>query len=91
MKRLIDAFEGLFTAASLSGGDLAKTANLTLENVNWKETLNKPEPERRHIVDTYLEAACADSGRHGSNSHGIARALLAVADQLVWRESPERP
>ncbi len=31
MNRLIDAFEGLFAAATLSGGELAETANFTLE------------------------------------------------------------
>ncbi len=31
MNRLIDAFEGLFTAATLSGGELAETADFTLE------------------------------------------------------------
>ena len=44
MNRLIDAFEGLFTAAANSGGELAKTANFTLENVNWTGKLSKPEP-----------------------------------------------
>ncbi len=87
MNRLIDAFEGLFTVATLSGGALAKTANFTLKNVDWKDTLSKPEPTSHHVVDTHLEAACANSGQQGSSSHGAAIALLAVADQLVWRAS----
>jgi mannose-6-phosphate isomerase-like protein (cupin superfamily) len=87
MIRLIKAFEGLFTDATLSGGELAKTANFTLENVNWKDTLRKPEPTSHLIVDTYLEAACANSGPHRSSSHTIAEALLAVTDQLEWRAS----
>ncbi len=91
MNRLIDAFEGLFTAATLSGGELAKTANFTLENVNWKDTLSKPEPMSHHVVDTHLEAACANSGRHGSSSRSVAEALLAVADQLEWRASAKDP
>ncbi len=87
MNRLIDAFEGLFTAVTVSDGDLAKTANFTLENVNWKETLSRPKPTGHHIVDTHLEAACANSGPAGSSSHRLAQALLAVADQLEWRTS----
>ena len=87
MNRLIDAFEGLFTATTLSGRKLAKTANFTLDNVNWKGKLLRTEPTSHPIVDTYLEAACARSGRDGSSSHGLAEALLAVADQLEWRTS----
>ena len=91
MNRLIDAFEGLFAAATLSGGELAKTANFTLENVNWKDTLSNPEPMNHPIVDAHLQAACANSGRHGSSTHGVAEALLAVADQLEWRASSKDP
>ncbi len=40
------------------------------------------------IVDTDLKAACASSGQHGSSSHAVAEALLAVTDQLEWRASP---
>ncbi len=87
MNRLIDAFEGLFTAATLSGGDLANTANFTLENVNWKGKQTLHEPMSHPTVDTHLEAACANSGQHGSSSHTVARALLAVTDQLEWRAS----
>ena len=87
MNRLIDAFEDLFTAATRSGGDLAKTARFTLENVNWKEAPNRPEPTSHDIVDSYLEAACAASGPDGSSSRGVARALSAVTDQLAWRAS----
>jgi len=91
MNRLIDAFEGLFTAAASSGGELAKTANFTLENVSWTGKLSKPEPTSHPIVDTHLEAACASSGRYGSHSHMVAQALLAVADQLEWRASSKNP
>jgi len=87
MNRLIDAFEGLFTTAAQSGGELAKTATFTLENVNWKETLSTPEPTSHNIVDSYLEAACANSGPDGSSAHRVARALWAVTDQLAWRAS----
>ena len=87
MNRLIDAFEELFTAATLSGGALAKTASITLENVNWKDTLRRPKPMSHPIVESHLEAACANSGQHGSSSHGLAEALLAVTDQLAWRAS----
>ena len=91
MNRLIDAFEELLTAATVSSGDLAKTANFTLENVNWKDTLSSPEPTSHHIVDAHLEAACANSGPAGSTSDTVARALLAVADQLAWRASSKDP
>jgi len=87
MSRLIDAFDALFTTAIQSGGELAKTANFTLQNVDWKGTLSTPEPTSHPIVDTYLEAACVDSGQRGSSSHRLARALLAVADQLDWHPS----
>ncbi len=87
MNRLIDALEGLFTAATQSGGELAKTANFTLENVNWKGRQTLPEPMSHPTVDTHLEAACANSGRQGMSSHAVARALLAVADQLEWHAS----
>ncbi len=87
MNRLIDAFEELFTATSLSGSDLARTAEFTLKNVNWKGTLNKPKPISHSMVDTYLEATCANSGQRGSKSCLVAEALLAVADQLDWRDS----
>ena len=87
MNRLVEAFEGLFTGATRSGGELAKTANFTLETVNWTGELNKPEPMSHPVVDTHLETACANSGQHGSSSHGVAEALLAVANQLEWRAS----
>ena len=85
MNRLIDAFEGLFTAAANSGGELAKTAGFTLENVNWTGALNQPEPSRHPIVDSYLDAVCASSGENGSCAHRVATALLAVSDRLKWR------
>ena len=87
MNRLIDAFEGLFTATTALGGDLAKTGKFTLENVSWKDTPGKPEATSHPIADTYLEAACASSGRHGSSANGVAKALLAVSDQLEWRNT----
>ena len=87
MKRLIDAFEGFFSAAAQSDAEVAKTAKFALENVNWKETLILPKSSGHPIVDKHLESACANSGQQGSNSHGIAQALLAVSDQLEWRES----
>ncbi len=87
MNRLIDAFAGLFTAAAQSGGELAKTANFILENVNWTGELSMGEPLSDPIVDAYLEAACARSGQTGSSSNRLAEALLAVTDQLAWRAS----
>ena len=62
MNRLIDAFEGLFAAAAKSGGELAKTANFTLENVNWAGQRNKHEPLSHPTVDAHLEAAFAKAG-----------------------------
>jgi hypothetical protein len=88
MNRLIDAFEGLITAAANSGGELAKTANFTLENVNWTGQRNKHEPLGHPTVDRHLEAACANSGPHGSSSHMVAQALLGAMDQINWRPSP---
>ncbi len=85
MNRLIDALEGLLIAATGSDGELAKTAKFTLENVNWTAKLSRYEPMNHPIVDTHLDAACANSGRRGSNSNRVARALLSVTDQLEWR------
>ena len=91
MIRLLDTFAGLFSAAAGSGGALAKTAIFTLENVNWHAPVSVPEPASHPVVQTCLEAACASSGRDGSTSHKIARALLAVTDQLEWRASSKDP
>ena len=91
MQRLIDAFEGLFTAATKSGGELATTANFTLENVNWKDTPGRPKPMSHAMVDRHLKATCANSGSQGSSSHEVAEALLEVADQLEWCDSGKGP
>jgi mannose-6-phosphate isomerase-like protein (cupin superfamily) len=88
MNRLIDAFEGLFTTAARSGGELEKTATFTLENVNWAGQRNRHEPLGHPTVDRHLEAACANSGPEGSSSHMVAQALLEVMDQILWRPSP---
>ncbi len=87
MNRLIHAFEGVFSTAAQSVGDLTKTANFTLENVNWQDSLSLPEPTNHHTVDAHLETACASSGPDGSSSNEIANALLAVSNQLHWRAS----
>jgi len=87
LNRLINSFEELFTATALNGGALSRTASFTLDNVNWQETLNLPEPTSHHIADSYLKAACDNSGPDGSNSREVAQALMAVADQLEWRAS----
>ena len=84
MSRLINAFEGLFRAASLSGGELAETANYTLENVNWVGQLNRPVPASHPIVDTHLEAACAHSGHRGSSARILAESLLAARGRSEW-------
>ena len=91
MIRLIEAFEGLFVAARLAGSNLAKTANFTLENVNGKHGLSKPEPKIHPMVDAHLELVCASSGQRGSSSHRVAQALLAVSDQLEWRTCSKDP
>ncbi len=87
MKRLIDAFEDFFSTIAESDAVVAKTAKFTLENVDWKETLSRPQPSKHPIEETHLRAACANSGRQGSSSHMLARALLTVTDQLEWRAS----
>ena len=87
LNRLINSIEKLFTATALNGGALSRTAKFTLENVNLQETLNMPEPTGHHIVDSYLKAACDNSGPDGSNSREVAQALMAVTDQLKWRAS----
>ncbi len=87
MKHLIDAFHSFFTTAEQSDGDLAKTAKFTLENVDWQDTLSLPESSSHGIVDANLESACANSGPDGSSSNEIAKALMAVSNQLHWRAS----
>ena len=84
MNRLIEAFRGLFTVASVSGGTVAETAKFALDNVDWASPLNELEPASNAMVDTYLEAAGASSAEQGSSAHTIAEALLAVADRLPW-------
>jgi mannose-6-phosphate isomerase-like protein (cupin superfamily) len=91
MKWLMDAFEGLFTAVSGSGGNLARTANFVLENTDWAGQLSKPEPGSHPMVDTHLTEACAHSGLRGSSSYRVAEALMAVADKLEWRTSSKDP
>lgn len=91
MNHLIDAFESMFTAATLSGGELAKTARFTLEHVNWTGKLSKHEPTSQPVVAAHLEAACASSGQHGSSSHRVAEALLAITAQLQWRKPTKNP
>ncbi len=51
MNRLIDSIKDLFAATSESDGYLAKTASFTVENVNWKETLKKPEPLGHRVAE----------------------------------------
>ncbi len=84
MHQLIEAFEELFVAAAQSGGALAKTAGFVLANVDWTGKLNKPQAISHPVVDKYLETACANSGQHGSSTHKVAQALLAVTNQLAW-------
>ncbi len=87
MKRLINTFKDFFSAAAQTAGDLTKTANFTLENVDWEDSLSLQEPTNHQIVDAHLETACACSGADGSMSNEIATALLAVSKQLHWRAS----
>jgi mannose-6-phosphate isomerase-like protein (cupin superfamily) len=89
MNQLIAAFESLFAAAITSGGELARTANFTLEKVDWTSRPSKPLSVSNPIVDRYLEVACKISGQYGSSSRIIAETLLAVTDQLQWR-TPSR-
>ena len=91
MRRLIDAFESLLGAAANSGGELARAANFTLENVNWMVEPGKSEPMSHLMVARHLEAACAHSGKQGSGARRLADALLPVADQLTWRASSRDP
>ena len=42
---------------------------------------------RLKLAERYLETACANSGQHGSSSHGVVTALLAVSDRLEWRNT----
>ena len=95
MQRLIDAFEGIFSDAAVSGGPLAKTAKFTLENAYWTAAPVKQEPMSHPMVEAHLEAVCANSGKQGSNTRIAAEALLGVAHMLDWlpceKDSSEGP
>ena len=84
MNRLIDAFEEFFTAASKSGGDLARTAKFVLDNVDWADQLNTPVAASLPVVDQYLEIACANAGPAGSTTRKVADAVMAISHQLQW-------
>lgn len=84
MNRLIAAFEGLLTDASLSGGPLAKTAQFALDHVNWNQPPMKHEPADNRVAESHLEAACNQSGPQGSRTNMVAQALLAATDQMHW-------
>jgi len=84
MKQLIDAIEGLLSAAAISGGDTVDAVNFALEKVNWKTKLTAPKPQSLPVVDAQLETACANSGQYGSNPHMMAEAVLAAKEQLKW-------
>ena len=87
VKRFIDAYKGLFAATANSGGDLARTSEFTLQNVDWKATPMTPDPSSHHIVDTFLESTCTSSGLRESTSGELAMSLLQITDQLRWRAS----
>ncbi|MFP6728616.1 MAG: dimethylsulfonioproprionate lyase family protein [Alphaproteobacteria bacterium] len=84
MKRIIEAFEGVFTTAVQSGGDLARTAGFALENVDWTGGLNKHEPTSNRVVEAHLATTCANSGQKGSITRAASEALLAEIDTLLW-------
>ncbi len=91
MNRLIDSIKDLFATTGETDGNMARTASFTLENVNWQETLKKPEPLGHRVAEMYLEEACANSGQDGSSAHALAEALLASTHQLHWRASNKDP
>jgi quercetin dioxygenase-like cupin family protein len=94
MKRLVETFESLFAATAESGGELATTAQFTLDNVDWQDALARHEQTDqtdKTIVDAHLDVVCGRSGEVGSHSNDIANALLAVPDQLNWCMSPRDP
>ena len=91
MKNLISAFKYLFEATAAGSGDQTRTAQFTLDSVDWNGALGqqeKTERTDRTVTDAHLEAACARSGEAGSISNNIANALLAVSDHVIWRKSP---
>ena len=91
MKRLIDAYAGLFATSARADGKPGQTARLALDNVDWEGEPLRPEPLSQAIVDTQLAAACARSGPVGSDSRELAESLLAVAARLRWRPSSKNP
>lgn len=91
MDRLIEAFKGLFGAATLCGGDVTGTANFVLNHVRWTDKLCDPEAQGHAVVDSCLQAVCAESGPKGPSTSSVATALLAVSDQLLWRSSNKNP
>lgn len=87
MKHLIETLEGFFVALAKSDGDLGRTANFVLNNVNWSGELNSHEPATNHVIDTHLATACASAGLDGSTSDQVARELLTSTSQIKWRMS----
>ncbi len=87
MNQLIKAFEELFGATAMAGGELAKTANYALQNASWKDKPSAFDPMLHPVAGTHLAAACASSGPRESTSCKLAQSLLAVTDQLEWRAS----
>jgi len=89
MRKLIDAIEGIWTAAAITGGEGADAVKFALKKIHWKTRLVAPDPRSQPVVDAQLEAACVNSGQYGSNPHMIAEAVLAVKDELRWNTGDE--
>ena len=84
---LVEALKAFFAQASNSDGDLSRTAQFTLDHVQWAQALTIPDAISHPIVDAYLEGVCAHSGNPESATHELAQVLLAASDQLNWRAS----
>ena len=87
MKHLVVTFKGLLTAATLSGGPLARTAQFALDHVNWNQLPIKQDPAFNRVVESHLKDACNQSGPQGSKTNDVAQALLAASSQIQWRAS----
>jgi quercetin dioxygenase-like cupin family protein len=88
MKRLVDAFNALFTDTARSGDKLAETAGFTLANVDWAADLVTQEPRSNAVVRRHLEEACASIGQQTQAAHAITQAVLPVVEELNWWMRP---
>lgn len=87
MQPLIDAIRGMFSSATMTGGDVGDAATFVMENVAWSKPLQAREARTQPVIGDSLEALAKGSGQYGSNAHIITTAMLAVNDEIRWNSA----